>query len=87
MVSGKHKSGRFRRVSRKTPGNRVAVHFKNRKPKVPKCANCGAALKGIPRALPAKLRNMPKTKKRPERPYGGKLCSKCSRIMIKSKIK
>jgi len=33
------------------------------------------------------MRNMPKTKKRPERPFGGVLCSKCSREEIVSRIR
>ncbi|MBS3170693.1 50S ribosomal protein L34e, partial [Candidatus Woesearchaeota archaeon] len=48
---------------------------------------CRKELHGVPRAFPVERRNMPKTKKRPERPYGGVLCSKCMRETILEKIK
>ena len=82
MVSGKHKSKSLRKVFRRTPGNKVVVHYKKRKPNKARCAICGAVLKGVPRELPYKMRNLPKSKKRPSRPYGGYLCSKCARQKI-----
>lgn len=82
MVSGKYKSRTFRRVFTKIP-TKTVIHYKRRKPSKPVCSNCGVVLKGIPRALPTKLQNMPKTKKRPSRAFGGVLCSKCSREKIK----
>jgi len=81
MVTGKHKSRTFRRVFRKTPGGRVALHYRKRKPKKNRCS-CGALLKGVPRERPYKMMTMAKTKKRPERPYGGVLCTKCMRKKI-----
>ena len=41
---------------------------------------------GTPRDIPAKIKKLAKTEKRPERPYGGNLCSKCTRAKIKSKV-
>lgn len=52
-----------------------------------RCGNCGAVLKGVPRELPFKMRSMTKTKKRPERPFGGVLCSRCMRQTIIDKIR
>ena len=49
-----------------------------------KCAVCGVVLKGVLRETPTKMKNMAKTKKRPSRPFGGVLCSKCSREKIKN---
>jgi large subunit ribosomal protein L34e len=34
-----------------------------------------------------KMKNMPKSSKRPERPYGGVLCSACTRKLLKSKVR
>ena len=48
---------------------------------------CKAILKGVPRERPYKMRTMAKTKKRPERPYGGVLCSKCMREIFKEKAR
>ena len=82
MVGGKFKSRTFRRVFTKIP-TKTVIHYKRRKPSKAVCSNCGVVLKGVPRALPTKLQNMPKTKKRPSRAFGGVLCSKCSREKIK----
>lgn len=87
MVEGRIKSRTFRRIKVKVPGNRSTVQYRKRKPAAAKCAGCGAALSGVPRERPYKMKNMPKTKKRPERPYGGVLCSRCMRKKIKEDIK
>ncbi|RMF07123.1 50S ribosomal protein L34e [Candidatus Woesearchaeota archaeon] len=82
MTSEKSRSKRI--VARKTPGGRVSVRRVARKPEAAKCAECGKPLKGVPRELPSKMRNLPKTAKRPERPFGGYLCSSCMRkLMVK----
>lgn len=81
MVSGKHKSRSYRRVKVKTPGGRVVIHYRKRLPGKAKCV-CGKELHAVPRLRPYKMRKLAKTKKRPERPYGGVLCSKCMREKI-----
>lgn len=86
-MEGKIKSRTFRRVKVKVPGNRSVVHYRKRKPSAAKCGKCGAVLNGVPRERPYKMMNMAKTAKRPERPYGGVLCSKCMRKKIKENIK
>ena len=87
MVAGSKKSRTLRRVFRKTPGNRVVKHFVKRKPNKAHCATCGDVLKGVPQASPAEMKNMPKTQKRPERPFGGMLCSKCLRLKLKEEAR
>jgi large subunit ribosomal protein L34e len=82
MVEGKLRSRTFRRVFRKTPGGRNTIHYVKRKPKIAHCSVCGAKLKGVPRERPYRMQNMAKTKKRPERPFGGVLCSACARQKI-----
>lgn len=88
MPRGMFKSKTLRKVYRKTPGNKVVIHFKKKKPGKAKCAGCGALLKGIPRERPHKMRKMAKTKKKTSRPYGGYFCSRCMRKLIieKSRI-
>ena len=83
----KQKSRTFRRVYTRTPGGKTVMHYKRRKPGIAKCANCKAPLKGIPRLIPTKFRNLAKTEKRPQRPYGGYLCSKCTRLKIIEKVR
>lgn len=61
----------------KTPGGRLVwrpVDFKRGKAR---CAWCHQELHGIPSLPKAKIRKIAKSSKRPERPYGGYICSKC----------
>ena len=81
------RSRSLRRLQVKVPGGRTALHYKERKPGKAKCGKCGVLLKGVPRERPIKMHNLPKTKKRPERPYGGVLCSKCMRKEIINKVR
>lgn len=78
MPEPRKRSRSLRRIYRKTPGIRTVMHYKEKKPKVARCKECGDYLKGVPRKRPYKMINLPKTKKRPERPYSD-LCSKCMR--------
>lgn len=84
MVKPGQRSRSLRRVYRKTPGGETVRRFKKRKPSKAKCGNCGKILAGVPRERPYKMQRLPKTKKRPERPYGGVLCTACTRqVMVK----
>ena len=84
MPEPRRRSGTFRRICVVLPGNRTVTHYEKSKPKKAHCAGCGRQLAGVPRERSTKLQNMPKTAKRPQRPYGGVLCSACSRQKIKS---
>ena len=75
------------KVKRRTPGGRIAVHKRKRKPKIARCAICKKPLHGVPRLRPSKLRNIAKSKRRPERMFGGYLCSKCMRETLKEKAR
>lgn len=80
MPAPRLRSRSLRKLFVKVPGGRTSIHFKRKKPKTAICANCDIVLKGVPRELPYKMMTMAKTKKRPERPFGGKLCSRCMRL-------
>ena len=80
---GKYKSRcAYRLIYVKVPGGRTVIHYKRRKPKNAKCAECGAKLSGTLRERPYKMKNLAKTKKRPTRAYGGYYCTRCSRKKI-----
>ena len=87
MPRGMFKSGRLRKIFVKTPGGKVNVQYKQRKPSKAICGNCKTELAGEPRELPSKMANLPKTAKRPERPYGGVLCSPCTRKILQQKAR
>ncbi|HLG24621.1 MAG TPA: 50S ribosomal protein L34e [Candidatus Nanoarchaeia archaeon] len=82
MTIPRLRSRSLRKIYTKVPGNRTAIHYKRKKPKTQKCGGCGAVLAGIPREFPFKMKTMAKTQKRPQRPYGGVLCTKCLRNKI-----
>jgi large subunit ribosomal protein L34e len=87
MPTGKHKSRTFRRVFKRTPSGKSKLFYLKRKPKKAHCANCGKVLAGVPRERPYKMKKLSKTQKRPQRPFGGNLCSKCSRLLILEKAR
>lgn len=69
------------------PGGKTKLVYEKRKPKVHKCSECNAELKGIPRLMANKAKNTPKTKKTVSRIYGGFLCAKCVRDKIKKEVR
>lgn len=77
----------YRRIYRRTPGGRTVIHYEPKRPKAARCAICGGILNGVPRTKPVELKNMPKTYKRPERPYGGYLCHRCLARLLKESIR
>lgn len=86
MVQHKTKSRTFARQAKRTAKGTKLVYTR-RKPKLGTCSVTGEKLKGVPREYPVKLRNMPLTKKRPTRPFGGVLSSKAAREEIKSRAR
>ena len=87
MPAPRLRSTSVRKVHVKTPGGRTTLHYRRKKPSKAICSSCKKELAGVPRERPHKMRTMAKTKKRPERPYGGTLCSKCTRREITSKAR
>ncbi len=82
-----HRSRSLRRIHKKMPGGKTKLVYKKRSPAKAQCGECGKNLAGVPRARPFKMQNMPKTSKRPERPYGGVLCTGCSRKLMIAKAR
>ncbi|MDP3728833.1 MAG: 50S ribosomal protein L34e [bacterium] len=82
----KHRNRSFRKVLVKL-ASKVTTHYKKRNPAKAQCGGCGKELHGVPRARIVKMQNLPKTKKRPERPYGGVFCSKCMRETMIARAK
>ncbi|MFW5976886.1 MAG: 50S ribosomal protein L34e [Candidatus Nanoarchaeia archaeon] len=84
MPRGMYRSRTLRRKDVKTPGGKTVRRYKQRKPHVAHCGRCGAKLQGIPRIRASLFAKLTKSQKRPERPYGGVLCSRCLRDVIKT---
>lgn len=75
------------RVKKRTPTGKVFIHLKKRKPRIAKCAICKKPLHAVPRKTPSETRKLPKTKRRPERAYGGYLCSNCLKELLREGIR
>jgi len=86
MVKPKLRSRSKKRRRVRTPGKRLVTHYKRKKPGIARCAVCKKSLHGVPRLNPSEMEKLPKSKKRPERPYGGNLCSKCMRDLFRKSI-
>lgn len=81
------RSRSYRRIMVKVPGGTTKLVYKKRKPEKAKCSACGDVLKGMSSMITSKMRNTAKTKKRPQRPYGGVLCSNCMRKLMINKFR
>ncbi len=70
----------------KTPGNRIVIHHSRKKTSFAKCAKCKKPLQGVRRFTHSQFKKLSKTEKRPERPYGGSLCSSCMRQLFRERV-
>lgn len=86
MTQGKTKSNTFAKKQVRTINGTKVVYAK-RKPKVGTCPVTGEKLKGVPRELPTVMKNLAKTEKRPQRPFGGVLSAKASRQELKRRTR
>ncbi|MFH1473725.1 MAG: 50S ribosomal protein L34e [Candidatus Aenigmatarchaeota archaeon] len=78
-------SNSIRKIKRKAPGGHTIVRLKKKKPSYAKCKECGKKLNRAKLSI-KKLKNLPKTKKRSERPFP-ELCSRCMRKHFKEKVR
>jgi|YelNatPaOPRAMG01_1025707.scaffolds.fasta_scaffold170724_2 large subunit ribosomal protein L34e len=85
MPKRSQRSRSLRRIKVKTPGGEYKTRYERRGGSKPKCALCKKPLSGVPKGKVSDIAKLSKTEKRPERPYGGYLCPKCSKNEIKKK--
>ena len=85
MPRGSRRSRSLRRIYVKTSKQTKLVYAKRAHSKA-HCAKCGAVLKGVKTGPAYKMSKLAKTERRPERPYGGMLCSRCTRLKIKEQL-
>lgn len=76
-----------KKVFRKSPTGKRVTLYRKKKTAKRHCALCGARLHGIPSTTLSGLRRYAKTKKRPERLFGGVLCGKCVSRVVKEKAR
>ena len=85
MVRRALRSSRLKKIKRVAPSGKTVIHYERRKPGLAKCSNCKGSLSGVPQLRPSKLSKLSKSKHRPNRPYGGILCSSCLRQEMRSR--
>tara|TARA_B100001971_G_C17776623_1_gene327608 strand:+ start:29 stop:295 length:267 start_codon:yes stop_codon:yes gene_type:complete len=81
------RSRSLRKVMKKLPGGRLKKAFLRRKPSKAVCAVKGTPLSGVPQGAPYQIKKLSKSKRRPQRPYGGVLGSKALRELIIKKAR
>ena len=81
------RSRKLRRIHVRTPKGISKLVYKRKKPSQPKCFMCKRPLHGIKRLIPSKIRKLSKSKRRPERIFGGVLCSSCTKRILINKIR
>jgi len=77
----------FRKSQRRTPGGNTVTHYDYKLHSKHICAICKEVLHGKPRVRPAEMKHICKSERKPERPFGGMLCSPCSRAVISMRAK
>jgi len=85
MVKEMFRSRSVKKKKVRIPGNKVVIHFKKKKVSAAKCGVCKKPLNGVPRLRQSEIRKLAKTKRRPERPFGGNLCSKCMKKVFRER--
>ena len=64
---------------KKSPGKRYNRHFIEFRSSVARCAICGKPLHGVRSYENYRMKKLSKSKKRPNRYYGGNICVSCLR--------
>lgn len=88
-TSGKprHMSTSLKEHRVRTPGGRIIVRYKYKKHSKHVCAICKKELSGKPAGRPVEISRLAKSERRPERPFGGMLCSKDTRMVLSYRAK
>ncbi|MDO5850980.1 MAG: 50S ribosomal protein L34e [Methanobacteriaceae archaeon] len=87
MPQPRYRTKSLKAVSKKVPGGRNVTHYKKKKPSKHVCANCGRTLDAVPRGRPYEIRKLSKNSRKPNRPYGGNLCTNCTKKLFKNEAR
>ena len=77
----------FRKLPRRYPGGNWKIASERKKPSMSICASTGSKLHGVPKARGTEMSRIEKSKRRPERPYGGILSSREARLLLIKKAR
>ena len=85
MVRPTLRSGK--RKYRKTVSGKITIYRPGKKTSPPKCARCDNLLPGVAKGTRVEVRRLTKSQRTPNRPFGGNLCSPCTRRKIIEKVR
>ncbi|MBI2542618.1 MAG: 50S ribosomal protein L34e [Candidatus Aenigmarchaeota archaeon] len=77
----------MKKVKRRVTSGKVRIHVKREKTALHRCANCKGILHGMKRLMQSRVRKLAKSDRRPDRPYGGYLCSNCTRELFRERAR
>jgi large subunit ribosomal protein L34e len=84
MPTPRQRSRTKKRTQTRLPsGSGLTTRFKKKKQKALHCINCGRIISGVAQKETSKLKQLPLSKKRPQRMFGGQLCNACLRESLK----
>ena len=87
MPELRYRSRSYKRMRKNTPGGENVLRYKKKKPSKHVCAQCGRILNAVPRGRSYEINKLAKSKKRPNRPFGGYLCPVCARKHFKNEAR
>lgn len=87
MTAPRYRTGTFKKSAKRLPGGRRTVHYKKKRPSKHVCAKCGRVLDAVPRGRPYEIRKLSKNQRKPNRPYGGNLCTNCTKQLFKEEAR
>jgi large subunit ribosomal protein L34e len=85
MPTPAQRSTSFRKRMVKTPGGKIKIHYAKKAAGPARCSACGRPLQGVPTGTMRETARLKRTQRRPDRPYGGNLCSSCTKAKMKVK--
>lgn len=74
----------MKKLKKRTVTGRNIIVYRKGRTSAAVCNNCGREMHGIPRLANAQLAKLAKTKKSPNRKFGGYLCSKCTKEFLRN---
>jgi len=87
MPARRHRSRTYKKKQVRTPGGRVARHYKEKRKGGAVCALCGRPLGGVPRISGGRIGSLPRSSRMPNRPFAGYFCVACSRRFLLEKVR
>ena len=85
MVRPTLRSGK--RKYRKTVSGKITIYRPDKKTRPPKCSNCDNILPGVAKGIRSEVRKLTKSQRTPNRPFGGNMCSPCTKRKIIEKTR